>query len=324
MFETMKKVFPCFTAVVLMFCMLQSHAQQLPSVIKVIIPFPPGGPVDIIGRIAADGLRAHLRTVVAVENKQGANGAVAVASLKQAPVDGSQLLIVSSGMITFSPQLDKTIGYDPMRDMVPILNIAYADIGLVVAENVAATNLKEFVALAKSSAQPLAMGSAGKGNLTHAYIELFKDSAKVNVLHVPYKGATPALTDVMGGQIAGMFIGLSSALPVAKAGKVKVLAVAGRRSSIAPEIPTFTEQGLQGIEVLPWFAVMGPPGMSAQTRAAVAAAITRGLETEEIKTRLLNAGATPWILSGQELQQMMQAESDTWKKLIAEKKISAD
>jgi tripartite-type tricarboxylate transporter receptor subunit TctC len=128
----------------------------------------------------------------------------------------------------------------------------------------------------------------------------------------------------MGGQIAGMFIGLSSALPVAKAGKVKVLAVAGRRSSIAPEIPTFTEQGLPGIEVLPWFAVMGPPGMSAQTRAAVAAAITRGLETEEIKTRLLNAGATPWILSGQELQQMMQAESDTWKKLIAEKKISAD
>ena len=148
-------------------------------------------------------------------------------------------------MITFSPHLDKAIGYDPQRDLVPIVNIAYADIGLVVANNVPANTLHEFVTLAKTSATPLAMGSAGTGNLTHAYIELFKDSAKVNILHVPYKGATPALTDVMGGQIAGMFIGLSSALPSAKAGKVKVLAVAGRRSTIAPAISMPSNPSLQ-------------------------------------------------------------------------------
>ena len=299
-------------------------AQTTSALTKVVIPFPPGGPVDIIGRIAADALGNQLKTTVTVENRQGANGAVAVNTIKQAPADGSHLLIVSSGMITFSPHLDKAIGYDPQRDLVPIVNIAYADIGLVVANNVPANTLHEFVTLAKTSATPLAMGSAGTGNLTHAYIELFKDSAKVNILHVPYKGATPALTDVMGGQIAGMFIGLSSALPSAKAGKVKVLAVAGRRSAIAPDILTFNEQGFSGIEILPWFAVMGPPGMSLQTRSAIAASFARALEAEEIKTRLQSAGATAWVLSGTEFQQMIQTESDTWKKLIADKKISSD
>jgi len=320
----LKKIIAIAVSVFCLFHPINLCAQTTPSVIKVTIPFPPGGPVDIIGRIAADGLRSYTKSVVTVENRQGANGAVAVNAIKQAPADGSQLLIVSSGMITFSPHLDKSIGYDPFRDMTPLVNIAYADIGLVIANNVPATNVKEFVTLLKSSSTPLAMGSAGTGNLTHAYIELFKDSAKVNVLHVPYKGATPALADVMGGQISGMFIGLSTALPAAKAGKVKVIAVAGRRSSIAPEIPTFSEQGLAGIELLPWFAVMAPPGISPQTRASMSSAIVRSLESDEVKSRLMNAGATPWILTGNEFQQMVQNESETWKKLITEKKISSD
>lgn len=320
----LKKIIAIAASVFCLFPPINLCAQTTPPVIKVTIPFPPGGPVDIIGRIAADGLRSYTKSVVTVENRQGANGAVAVNAIKQAPADGSQLLVVSSGMITFSPHLDKSIGYDPFRDMTPLVNIAYADIGLVIANNVPATNVKEFVTLLKSSSTPLAMGSAGTGNLTHAYIELFKDSAKVNVLHVPYKGATPALADVMGGQISGMFIGLSTALPAAKAGKVKVIAVAGRRSSIAPEIPTFSEQGLAGIELLPWFAVMAPPGISPQTRASMSLAIVRSLELDEVKSRLMNAGATPWILTGNEFQQMVQNESETWKKLITEKKISSD
>ncbi|OGU11834.1 MAG: hypothetical protein A2X63_09710, partial [Ignavibacteria bacterium GWA2_35_8] len=196
----------------------------------------------------------QLKNTVVPENRPGANGAVAVNVLKQSPPDGGTLLIVSSGMITFSPHFLKNLPYDPARDLAPIVSVAFADIGLVLAKKVPASNLRQFIELAKSSAKPLAMASAGTGNLTHAFIELLKDSAKVNFLHVPYKGASPALADLMGGQVDGMFIALATALPAAKAGKVKVVAVGGtRRSVLAPEIPTITEQGFPGVEILPWF-----------------------------------------------------------------------
>ena len=299
--------------------------QTLPATIKVLIPFPPGGPVDTLGRFVVEGLRAQLKRTVVADNRPGANGAVAVSVLKQSPPDGGTLLFVSSGMITFSPYFEKNLAYDPARDLVPVVNAAYADFGFVIANNIPASNMREFIALARSSAKPLALGSAGTGNLTHAYIEVLKDSAKVNFLHVPYKGVSPALADVMGGQIAGTFIGLSSVLPAAQAGKVKLLAVGGsRRSALAPDVPTIAEQGFAGFELLPWFGIMGPPGISAETKSVIAAAVARAFETDEMKARLLSAGATAWVLSGPEFQQMIQHEGDAWRKLITEKKLSAE
>jgi len=299
-------------------------AQNLPATIRLIVPFPPGGPVDYIARVLADGLRTQLNSVVIAENKPGANGAVAIAALKQSPPDGSSLLFVSSGMITFSPHYDRNLPYDPNRDLVPVVNIAYSDIALIVASNVPANNVREFIALARSSPKPLAMASAGKGNITHAYLELLKETAKTDFLHVPYKGAAPALADIMGGQVTGMFIGLSTALPAAKAGKVKILGVVGRRSALAPEIPTITEQGYPGVEIFPWFAVMAAPGIAPETKAAIAAAATRAVETEAVKARLLAGGHTPWVLSGDDFVRMIRTESETWRRLIAEKGLSAD
>ena len=299
-----------------------AFGQTLPATIRVLIPFPAGGPVDTIGRIVADGLRTQLKRAVIADNRPGANGAVGVNVLKQSAPDGGTLLVVSSGMITFSPHFEKNLSYDPSRDLDPIASVATMDIGLIAANNVPASNVREFIALAKSSSKPLAMASAGTGNITHAYIELLKDSAKVNFLHVPYKGASPALVDVMAGRVAGMFIGLSTALPAAKAGKVKILAVGGnRRSALAPKIQTLTEQGFPGIEILPWFGVMGPPGMSPETKSELAAALERALSTDKVKARLLSVGATPSPLSGPKFLHMIQTESDTWRKLIAEKKM---
>ncbi len=300
-----------------------AHGQTLPATIKVLLPFPPGGLSDTIGRLVSEGLRTQLKRTVVPENRPGANGAVAVNILKQSDPDGGTLLIVSSGMITFSPHFEKTLSYDPSRDLTPVVSVAYADMALVVANNVPASSLREFIALARSSAIPLAMGSAGTGNSTHAYIELLKDSAKVNFLHVPYKGTSPALIDVMAGRVAGMFIGLSTALPAAKAGKVKILAVVGgRRSSFAPEIRTLTEQGFPGVEILPWFGLMAPRGISPETKDALATAVTRAFDTDEMKARLISAGDTRWVLSGQEFQKMIQTESDTWRKLVMEKNMS--
>ena len=320
----MKRLHLLFLSIALAFASGVS-GQTLPATIKVLLPFPPGGLSDTIGRFVVEGLRTQLKRTVVPETRPGANGGVAINVLKQSAPDGGTLLIVSSGMITFSPHFEKSLSYDPARDLVPIVSVAYGDMALAVANNVPASNLREFIALARSSAKPLAMGSAGTGNSTHAYIELLKDSAKVNFLHVPYKGTSPALVDVMGGQLAGMFIGLSNVLPAAKAGKVKILAVAGkRRSALAPDIPTITEQGFPGVEILPWFGLMAPQGISPETKSALAAAVTRAFDTDEMKARLFAIGAAPEVLSGPELLQMIRTESDTWRKLITDKKLSAE
>ena len=283
-----------------------------------------GGPTDIYGRLAAEALRTNLKVNVVTENHAGGNGAVGVNILKQGPADASNLLFASSGMITFYPLIDKSIPYDPIKDLVPIVCIAQTEIGVIVSKNIQANNLKELVALAKSSATPLSFGSAGKGNILHAYIELLKDVANVDLLHVPYKGATPAFTDVLGGQISGMFISVGLAKPSVQAGKVKMIAVVGRRSALLPDVPTISEQGFAGLEILPWFAIMGPRGISQTNISRIAESISKSFETEDYKKRLTEAGAVPLVLSGQNFTNMINAETAIWSKLIKEKNISLD
>jgi tripartite-type tricarboxylate transporter receptor subunit TctC len=301
-----------------------AHAQAVPATIKIWIPFAPGGPTDVFGRLAADSLRANLKTTVVTENRPGGNGAVAVSAMKLGPADGSNLLFVSSGMITFSPFIDKTMAFDPQKDLVPIVCIAQTDIGLIVAANVPANNLQEFLLLARRSNPPLSMGSAGLGNILHAYIELFKDATKVDLLHVPYKGAAPSFADVLAGQISGMFIAVGLAQPSVAAGKVKLLATVGKRSELTPAVPTLTEQGIPGVEILPWFAIMGPRGMAPEAVERIAASIRASAGTDDFRKRLAAAGASPLVVSGPEFQKMIDTESRTWSRLIAEKNLKAE
>ena len=301
-----------------------AQSQNLPANIRIVIPLAAGGPTDIYGRLAAEALRTNLKVNVVTENHAGGNGAVGVNILKQGPADASNLLFASSGMITFYPLIDKSIPYDPIKDLVPIVCIAQTEIGVIVSKNIQANNLKELVALAKSSATPLSFGSAGKGNILHAYIELLKDVANVDLLHVPYKGATPAFTDVLGGQISGMFISVGLAKPSVQAGKVKMIAVVGRRSALLPDVPTISEQGFAGLEILPWFAIMGPRGISQTNISRIAESISKSFETEDYKKRLTEAGAVPLVLSGQNFTNMINAETAIWSKLIKEKNISLD
>lgn len=301
-----------------------AQCQSIPSNIRIIIPLAAGGPTDIYGRLAAEALRTHLKATVVTENHAGGNGAVGVNLLKQGIPDASNLLFASSGMITFYPLIDKSIPYDPSRDLVPIVCIAQTEIGVIVAKNIPANNLKELIALAKSSAAPLSFGSAGKGNILHAYIELLKDVANIDLLHVPYKGATPAYADVLGGQISGMFISVGLAKPSVQSGKIKMIAVVGRRSALLPEVPTIAEQGYAGLEILPWFAIMGPKGIPQSSVSKIAEAISKSFETEEYKKRLAEAGAVPLVLSGQGLTNMINSETNIWAKLIKEKNIALD
>ena len=297
-------------------------SENIPNTIKVIIPFAPGGPTDVLGRIIAESLQKNLKTTVITENRPGANGVVAVNTLKQGAVDGSNLLFVSSGMITFNPLIDPTLSYDPQKDLVPIICVAQTEIGIIVANNVAANQLTDFIQLAKSSNPSLSLGSAGVGNILHAYIELLKNSAKVNFIHVPYKGASPSLADVMGGQISGMFIGLSIAQPAVQAGKVRLIAMVGKRSATFPDVPTITEQGFPGVEMIPWFGIMGPRGMSPEAINMIANGIVQTSQSEEFKKKLVTAGFTPFVITGNKFSQMIKDEAATWSTLITNKKIN--
>jgi len=318
------RIFKILSSIALGVLPWTAQSQNLPANIRIVIPLAAGGPTDIYGRLAAEALRTNLKVSVVTENHAGGNGAVGVNILKQGAADASNLLFASSGMITFYPLIDKSIPYDPIKDLVPIVCIAQTEIGVIVSKNIQANNLKELVALAKSSATPLSFGSAGKGNILHAYIELLKDVANVDLLHVPYKGATPAFTDVLGGQISGMFISVGLAKPSVQAGKVKMIAVVGRRSALLPDVPTISEQGFAGLEILPWFAIMGPRGISQANITRIAESISKSFETEDFKKRLTEAGAVPLVLSGQNFTNMINAETAIWSKLIKEKNISLD
>ena len=319
------KTLNVFSKVLCIFCIFVtpfSIGQTIPRHIKIISPFAPGGPTDVLGRLIAETLQKNLKTTVITENKPGANGVVAVNSMKQGPVDGSNLLFVSSGMITFNPLIDTSMSYDPQKDLVPIICVAQTEIGIIVANNVGVNKLNEFIELAKSSNPPLSLGSAGIGNILHAYIELLKNSAKVNFIHVPYKGASPSLADVMGGQISGMFVAVSIAQPAIQAGKVKLIATVGKRSALFPEVASITEQGFSGVEMIPWFGIMGPKGMSPETVNLIVNGIVQSSQGDDFKKKLSAAGFSPYIISGNKFSQVIKDELSTWSNLIATKKIN--
>ncbi len=300
-------------------------AQALPSSMQIVVPFAPAGPVDFTARVLADKLRTQLGIPVVVDNRAGANGALAAVAVKNAPPDGRMLLFISSGILTISPHLDKNLPYDSVHDFALVTTVAYMSGVLVVGAKVAANNMKELVALARSSRVPLAFGSPGKGNPSDMNIYNLQDAAKIDLLHVHYKGAAPVLTDVLGGQITGTFIGLSTALPYIQSGKLKALGFIGkRRSAFAPDIPTFEEQGYTGIDIPAWMGILAPAHTRPELVKALANAVSNALKQEDTKARLLSGGMTPWVAVGDEFVRVVKIESDHWKKIILERNIAGE
>jgi tripartite-type tricarboxylate transporter receptor subunit TctC len=294
-------------------------AQTVPSLIRFIVPFPPGGPVDFTARVVANKVQQDLGNTIIIENRGGANGAVGAVAVKLAAPDGGTFLFASSGMITISPHLVKGLGYDPIKDFVPITMVAYADAVLVVGNMVKAKTLQEFIAEAKASSKPLTISSAGVGNITHGQLELFKDAARVDLQHVPYKGGAPALTDVLTGQISGTFVGLNVALPHIRAGTLRALAIVGdKRSESAPEIPTMAELGYPTVDCLTWMGLMAPKNTPIAISNMIAASINRAVNDPETKSKLAVGGVTPWILSQSEFRDYIARENTRWHAFIDE------
>lgn len=304
---------------------LTASAQSPGRTVRLVVPFAAGGPADVIARKIAERLGPQLNAVVVVDSKPGANGVIGVQAVSKAAADGSVLLFATSGMLTISPGLYKDLSYDPLRDLTPIARVVANGSALLVNKQVPATTMKEFMAYAAASANPVPIGSAGTGNITHLYLELLKESTKGNFVHIPYKGVAPALADVMGGQIAGVFVDLPAALPLIKGGTVKALGMVGAtRSPAAPDIPTIAEQGYPGVDGVSWFGVLGPAGMPAPAVERIHAALSRVLKEPDVVKSLQDIGSIPSLDTPQEMRTLIQEEQVRWAGLIKARNITVD
>jgi tripartite-type tricarboxylate transporter receptor subunit TctC len=300
-----------------------ASAQVSPPKVTVLVPFAPGGPVDFVARQLADGIRQQLNVVVVVENKPGANGVLAANTLMQSAPDGGTLLVTGQGLMTINPYLMK-MTFDPIKDLTAISGLAYTDSVLVVSSSVPANTMAEFVALARKANPPLSFAHAGVGNITHLYAERLRELADINFTYVPYKGVQPALQDVAGGFVSGVFSGVVSALPLINGKQIKALGVIGdRRSAVVPEVPTMAEQGFP-IEDVGWVALIGPPKLPADRARAIADTVAKIMNDKARVSAMANLGLYPWHKNPDELAKQMSDESGRWKDLILRNHIVAE
>jgi len=295
-----------------------AHAQSWPSKpLHMIVPFPPGGAVDILGRAVSQKLSDALGQGVVVDNRAGAGGAVGSEAAAKSAADGYTFLMGSTSTISINPALVSRPTYDPAKDFTPVSQVAFIPHVLVINAAVPASNLREFIAYAKANPGKLNYGSAGNGTPHHIAGEMFKQLAGVEMTHVPYKGTAPALNDMLAGQVSFMSVELLAALPHVRAGKLKALGVAtAARVDAASDIPTVAEAGLPGFEVTAWYGVFAPAGSPPEALKRVASEIAKGIAAPDFRERLANLGATPVGSTPEAFETFLKAENARWAKAV--------
>jgi tripartite-type tricarboxylate transporter receptor subunit TctC len=294
-----------------------AQAQLYPSrPVRLVVPAPPGGGTDILGRIVAARLAESLRQPFVIDNRAGASGMIGSEIVARADADGHTLLISFTTHVT-NPGLFAKMPYDTVRDFAPGAMVGVIPGVLVLHPSIPSQSVKEFIAYAKERPGKINYGSAGSGSATHLATVLFTAMTGTRMVHVPYKGSAPALTDLMAGQVTVMFGNMASAMPHVRAGKLRALAVtSARRTAAAPELPTIAETGLPGYEATSWFALFAP----ARTPAAVIEKLNREvnalLALPDVKERMAGLGADAQPMSPRELAAYVQAEIAKWTKII--------
>jgi tripartite-type tricarboxylate transporter receptor subunit TctC len=297
----MKKTFPCVVASLLL-SISAAFAQTYPAKpVRLIVGFPPGGSNDIVARLIAPKLTQVLGASVVIENRPGANATIGTDMVAKSPPDGYTLTLGSASPLAISPFTYPNIPYDTLRDFAAITTVASTAEIIGIHPSLPARNLKELIALARSRPGQLNFASAGNGGLPHLAIELFKKLGKANVVHVPYKGAAPGLTDLLGGHVHGMIIDLPVLLPHVKSGKLRALALtAEKRSDLLPDLPTSVEQGLPGLIAINWFAIMAPAKTPKAIVDKLFGAIVQAATAPEMKEQFRAQGVEAYVQASPE------------------------
>ena len=292
--------------------------------VRFIVPFPPGGPVDTTARGFTHKLSEYWGQQAIVDNRAGAGGIVGAEIAAKSPADGYTVFVCSIHHSVL-PGLKPGLPYDIEKDFVPVTFAAMFPIILVAHPSVPAKTIPELIAYAKKNPGKLAFGSAGTGGGTHLAGELFKAQAGVDLLHVPYKGSAPAMTDLLGAQVQLMFSDAPTALPHIKSGRVRALGVASpKRSPLAPDLPTIAESGVKGYEAYSWAGVVAPAGTPAPIVAKLNADISKALSQPDVKQRLFEEGAEAMPTTPEQFGKMLKAEIAKWTKVVKDANIKAD
>lgn len=294
-----------------------AQAQAFPSrPITLIIPFPPGGPTDVTGRVLAEKLSVQIKEAVVVENRGGASGNIGAQAAAKAAPDGYTLFFATGGTHGINPSLYRNAGYDPIKDFTPVAWVTISPNIIVVNPAFPAKNVAELIAMAKADPGKLNSAAPGQGSTPHMAGELFKRAAGISIQHIPYKGSGPALTDVLGGHISIMFDGIPSSAPFVKSGRLRALAVTSlQRVPSMPDIPTVAET-IPGFEANGWFAVFAPARTPREVVMKLNAEINRVLDLPEVKQRYADLGAITVGGPPEKLRDQVAAEVARWAELI--------
>ena len=291
--------------------------------VRIVVPFAPGGSTDIVARYLAERLTATLGQSVVVDNRPGAGGNIGAESVARAASDGHTLLMATTGVMAINQSLYKNMGYDPAKDLEPVSYVASITNVLAVPIDLAANNVQELIALAKAQPGKLSFASSGAGSSTHLSSELFKSMAGIDVLHVPYKGSSQALTDLMAGRVSLIIDNMPSALPFIKAGRLRALGVSGtKRSPALPELPTIAEAGLRGYESLSWSGIAAPAGTPKEIIARLNREIAAVLAQPDMRQKLADAGADAVGGAPELFAEHIRGEREKWSRLIRERGIT--
>jgi tripartite-type tricarboxylate transporter receptor subunit TctC len=293
-------------------------AQAYPAKpIRFVVPYPAGGPLDTVARLLGAKVGESVGQPVVVDNKPGAGGNIGADIVAKSPADGYTILMGAVATHAINPTLYKSIPYDPVKDFAPITQVASTPNVLVVNPGVPAKDVKEFIAHAKANPGKLSFGSGSIGSAGHLAGELFKATAGVDMVHVPYKGAAPAMQDLVGGQVQLMFDNLASSLGQVKAGKVRALAVTtARRTPLAPELPTIAESGLPGFDISTWFGIFAPAGTPRPALERLHAEFVKALSAPDVREKMTNLGAEPVGNSPAEFAAYIRSEAEKYGRVI--------
>ena len=313
-------------AICLSLCALEAAGQPYPAKpLRMIVPYAPGGTADMLARAVGQKLTASLGQPVIVDHRPGASGMIGADAAAKAPPDGYTLLMAYTSEIAIMPGLMKKLAYDVQRDLAPVTLAAITPMVLVVHPSLPSRTMKEFVALARSRPRELPYASAGSGSPAHLAFEWMQRAANISMTHVPYKGAGPALIDLLGGHVVIYFSGMPPAMPHVRSGKLRALAVStAKRSPAASDIPTVAEAGIPGFDVPTWFGVLVPAATPREVVTRLNGAIAQALTAPDVREQMAREGAETSPTSAEAFGEFIRAETVKFAKIIRDSGATAN